>query len=79
MVKKNGYLIALKGKNVEEINDAKDTILILNSDIESIVNFELPSNQGERNIIKIKKNKETNNFLIRSYEKILKKPLKKTD
>lgn len=49
----------------------------LNCQIETIDNFELFNNFGHRTIIKIKKIKESERKSIRSYDKIIKKPLQK--
>lgn len=77
IVKKDKYFIAMKGNATEEINESNYAINHLNCEIESIINFELYKNTGNRTIIKIKKNKETNIKCIRPYDKIIKKPLQK--
>ncbi len=77
LVKVNGYFIALKGNIASELNDAKSTIAILNSEIEDIINFDLYHDNGQRNIIKIKKNRENTLKDLRPYDKIIKKPLQK--
>ena len=77
LVKVNGYFIALKGNIEEEVKEAKNTINILNSEIEDIINFDLYHNNGQRNIIKIRKNKESTLKDLRPYDKIMKKPLQK--
>ena len=79
LVKVNGYIIALKGNIASELIDAKNTINILNSEIEDIFTFDLYQNNGQRNIIKIKKNKESALKDLRSYDKIIKKPLQKSN
>lgn len=76
-VKLNGYFIAMKGQNKEEIEESKDAIQILGGKIEDIINFLLPIEESERNIIKIKKILNTPNEYPRRYEKIVKNPLKK--
>ena len=76
LTKINGYFVALKGSNKEEIEDAKFAIKTLGGEIEEIVNFTLPIESSERNIIRIKKAKETPKEYPRRYEKIVKKPLK---
>ena len=77
LVKVNGYFIALKGVVEEELQDAKSTINILNSEIADIISFNLYQNNNQRNIVKIKKNKESNIKELRTYDKIIKKPLQK--
>ena len=76
LVKKNGYFIAMKGSNKEEIKEAEFAIKTLGGTIEQIINFTLPIENSERNIIKIKKDKNTPLEYPRKYEKIIKKPLK---
>ncbi len=76
LVKINGYFIALKGSNQEELTDSKNAIKILGGQIENTINFELPYDGGERNIVKITKQKNTPKEYPRRYDKIVKKPLK---
>ena len=76
LVKLNGYFIALKGSNQEELNESKNAIKILGGQIEDTINFELPYEGGERNIVKIIKQKNTPKEYPRRYDKIVKKPLK---
>lgn len=75
-VKINGYFIALKGSNQEELEESKKAIKILGGQIEKIINFQLPHEVGERNIVCIKKQKNTPKEYPRRYDKIVKKPLK---
>lgn len=77
IVKKDKYFIAMKGNATEEINESRYAINYLNCQIETIDNFELFNNFGHRTIIKIKKIKESERKSIRSYDKIIKKPLQK--
>ncbi len=79
LVKVNGYFIALKGNIASELNDAKSTINILNSEIENIISFNLYNDNNQRNIVKIKKIKESNIKDLRPYDKIIKKPLQKSN
>jgi len=72
----DGYFIAMKGSNKDEIEDARFAIRTLGGHIEEIVNFTLPIEESERNIIRIKKIRNTPNEYPRRYEKILKNPLK---
>ena len=76
LVKLNGYFIALKGSNREELEESKNAIKILGGEIEETINFVLPYEGGERNILKIQKKKNTPNEYPRRYDKIVKKPLK---
>lgn len=77
LVKVNGYFIPLKGKIDEELKEARNTIEIMDGVLESTINFELYNNSGTRNILKIKKIRETKEDKIRTYDKIIKKPLVK--
>lgn len=76
LTKINGYFIALKGSNDEEITDSLDAIKILGGNIEKIETFTLPKEESGRNIVKVKKIKETPLQYPRRYEKIVKSPLK---
>ena len=76
LTKLNGYFLALKGANAEEIEDSKNAIKTLGGKIEEIVNFKLPIEESERNIVKIKKVNKTPNIYPRRFEKIRKSPLK---
>lgn len=77
LVKVNGYFIALKGNVEEELKDAKKTIEIMDGLLENTINFELYNKSGIRNIVVIKKVNETKIDKIRTYDKIIKKPLVK--
>lgn len=74
LVKKDKYFIAMKGSNTEEIKTSKNAISKMHGEIEEINTFLLSKESGMRNIIKIKKIKETTLNELRSYEKIIKKP-----
>ena len=77
LVKEKGYFIALKANIDKEINDALETIDILNSKIIKKEEFYLYNNIGFRTILVIEKHNKTDIKILRSYDKILKKPLKK--
>ena len=60
LVKVGGKCICMKGSNVEEeIENSKNAINILGGKIEKVESFELPNSNISRNIIIIKKLKET--------------------
>ncbi len=60
LVKQNGYVIAMKGANIEEEkNKSQNAIELLGGKIEEIEKFQLPKSDINRNIIKIKKVKAT--------------------
>lgn len=75
-VKVDGYFLAMKGQNNDEIEESKLGIVTLNATIENVTEIILPKEESHRTILKIKKQGPTNNLYPRSYEKILKKPLK---
>lgn len=77
LVKKEGLFIALKGNIDKELNVALETIQILNGKIININTFNLFNNEGVRNIIVINKIDDTSIDILRTYDKIVKKPLKK--
>ena len=59
-VKLGGYCICMKGPNIEEeLKDAEKAIKVLGGEIEKIDNFKLENDENERNIIIIKKIKNT--------------------
>lgn len=59
-VKVGGYCICMKGPNIEEeLKDAEKAIKVLGGEIEKIDNFKLENDDNERNIIIIKKVKNT--------------------
>ncbi len=76
LVKENGLFIALKGNVVDELKESFSTIECLDSKIINKIEFNF-DNLGIRNIIVIQKNKATKQNILRSYDKIIKKPLKK--
>ncbi|MBQ7031987.1 MAG: 16S rRNA (guanine(527)-N(7))-methyltransferase RsmG [Bacilli bacterium] len=77
LVKVDGLFIALKGNMDDSLEDSISTIEILDSKIINRITFNLYNNSGLRNIIVIKKEKSTDVKLLRPYDKIIKKPLKK--
>ncbi len=74
LVKENKYFIAMKGSNTEEIKTSKNAISKMHGEIEETNTFLLSQETGMRNIIKVKKLKETTINELRPYEKIIKKP-----
>ena len=76
-LKINGLFIAMKGNLDTELNEAKDTIDILNSKIFKEDKFLLPIENSNRENLLIIKNSSNNDIYPRSYEKIVKKPLVK--
>jgi 16S rRNA (guanine527-N7)-methyltransferase len=74
-VKINGYFVALKGSNRDEIKDAGMAISKLGGTIEDVINYSLPFNMGERNIVKVRKKQKTKQKYPRNFGKIKKMPL----
>ena len=74
-VKVNGYFIAMKSDYQEELNSSINAINKLGGKYIETKNINLPNNQGIRNFIIIKKEKNTNTIYPRNYNIILKKPL----
>ena len=60
LVKVDGYFIAMKSSIDEEINDSKIILKNLDSEIININSFSLPFENSLRNLVKIRKNSQTN-------------------
>lgn len=76
LVKKDGYLIALKGpKAQEELNDAKKAIKILGGEVKEVKELVLPDSTDERTLIVIKKVSSTPNKYPRQAGTPARKPL----
>lgn len=76
LIKENGTFIALKGEASDEVSESEATLNILNSEIVLENKFLLPLENSKRTILSIRRNKDIPNIYPRSYDKILKKPLK---
>lgn len=74
-VKMNGYFLALKGSDTSEVVEGEKAIKILGGSIEEVITYVLPFDMGERNIVKVKKVKNTKNKYPRAFGKIKKMPL----
>lgn len=75
-VKVGGLFIALKSQNgLEELEEAKNGIKILGGEIVDIKSFSLPYGMGERELIIIKKIKNTPNKYPRRFNIIKNNPL----
>lgn len=70
MVKVNGYFIPLKANVDEEIEESKEILEILKSNIEKQITFNLPIEDSLRNILLIKKLEKTNPKYPRRMDKI---------
>lgn len=76
LVKVGGSFIAMKGSSgEEELNEASNAIKVLGGKIKDVISFELPNNEGKREIIIIEKIKEGNLKYPRSFSKIKERPL----
>ena len=75
-VKLKGEFIAMKADAQNEIEMSKNGIKTLGGKIKDIVKFNLPIENSQRTLIKVEKVSETPKFYPRSYDKIIKKPLK---
>ncbi|MBQ6282982.1 MAG: 16S rRNA (guanine(527)-N(7))-methyltransferase RsmG [Bacilli bacterium] len=73
-VKVNGYFIPMKANIDEEIQNL-EFLNKLDSKLEKIVSFNLPVENSIRNLLVIKKIKDTNSIYPRNYDKIIKRPL----
>jgi 16S rRNA (guanine527-N7)-methyltransferase len=71
----NGYFLALKGSNSEEITEGNKAISTLGGTVEEVITYSLPEEMGERNILKVKKVKTTKHKYPRAFGKIKKLPL----
>lgn len=75
LVKVNGYFISLKANLTDEIENAQNSLIKLNSELEEIISFNLPVENSVRNLVKIIKIKETSLKYPRNFDKIKKNPL----
>lgn len=73
IVKEQGYFIAMKANIEEELDNSKEILKKLNSNIEKIETFYLPIENSLRNIILIKKIKKTDLIYPRKIDKIKEK------
>ena len=76
LVNFKGVFVAYKGSNLDELEEAKDTIEIMHGKVLRIITFLLYDNI-ERNIIAVRKYDDTKLKDLRPYDKIIKKPLQK--
>ena len=75
LLKINKYFISYKGNISREIIESENALKQLDSKIEKIEEFELPKENSNRTIIKIKKQNKTNKKYPRKFSEIKKKPL----
>ena len=75
LLKINKHFIAYKGNCEEELTNSENALKKLDSKIEKIEKFKLPKEESNRTIIKITKQKITNNKYPRKNSEIKNKPL----
>ncbi|GAE89240.1 16S rRNA (guanine(527)-N(7))-methyltransferase RsmG [Acetivibrio straminisolvens] len=74
-VKVGGYFIAMKGSNTEEIENSKKALDILGGKIEDVLEFNLPFSDIKRNVVIVKKFRQTPTKYPRKSGKPSKNPL----
>ena len=74
-VKVGGRFIAYKGESSEELKQAENAIKLLGGELEEVVNYELPKNNGKRSLIIIRKIKSTPEKYPRGQGRERKSPL----
>lgn len=75
LLKINKYFISYKGNISREIIESENALKQLDSKVDKIEEFELPKENSNRTIIKIKKLNKTNKKYPRKFSEIKKKPL----
>ncbi|RIA75659.1 16S rRNA (guanine527-N7)-methyltransferase [Anaeroplasma bactoclasticum] len=76
LVRVGGSFIAMKGQGgKDELEEAKKAIDTLGGKLEKVISLELPDNAGARDILIIKKIKETPKKYPRAFAKIKERPL----
>lgn len=72
----NKDIVLYKGsKAIEELNESKNCLKLLDLNVNNIYKYELENDLGERYLIDLKKMKETNVKYPRKYQDIKRKPL----
>ena len=75
LVKVEGYFIPMKANIEGELEESKNSLKILSSNIEKIINFSLPVENSIRNLVVIKKQKKSEIKYPRNFDKIKKQSL----
>ena len=75
LVKIKGYFIPMKASIDEELEEARESIKTMNSELENVVNFTLPIENSVRNLVVIKKIGYNDKRYPRKYDEIKKHPL----
>ena len=74
-LKVNGYFIPMKGSIEGELEEAENSIKVMNSKLENVINFTLPIENSVRNLVVIKKIDYNNSKYPRKFDEIKKYPL----
>ncbi len=74
LVREKGYFIPMKANISQEIEESKEILRLLESEVVSVSTFNLPYEKSVRNIVKIRKNKHNPAF-PRKYSDIKNKPI----
>ena len=72
LLKINGLFIPLKGEIQKELKESSNILTLLSCKLLKIINYQLPIEQSNRNILVIKKNATTEKIYPREYNKIIK-------
>ena len=75
LVKVNGYFIPMKANIDEELEEANNSINIMNSKLEKVITFNLPIEESIRNLVVIKKIGNNKRKYPRNFSEIRKNPL----
>ena len=75
LVKIKGYFIPMKATIDEELEEARNSIEVMNSELEDVINFTLPIENSVRNLVAIKKISYNDKRYPRKYDEIKKHPL----
>lgn len=75
MVKIGGHFIAMKGNVTEELSLGKRAISLLSGQIDNLISFSLPNDAGNRTLVVVSKQKNTELKYPRSIDKIKKRAL----
>lgn len=75
LLKKHGVFINYKGKDLSDVESAKNAEKTLFSTLKTIHNFSLPENAGERNLVIYEKVADTPKIYPRKFATIKKNPL----
>ena len=73
--KTGGLFVFMKGNVLEELNNSKNALKVLNYSLENVINFKLPIEESERNIVILKHTSPTSKNYPRQFSTIKKKPL----